>query len=133
PHLDADGARTALIWFTAPVDQPVVKLAFSEDGGATFASPLRVDTGKALGRAQIVLLPSRLAVAFWLENEAGTARLLARQVRDSHILDEPFEPSRGGNVGHPHAARAPEGVFPAWAGEEKDAASRVRVGLLRSA
>ena len=133
PHLDAEGQRTALIWFSAPQDQPEVKLAFSEDGGATFASPLRLDTGNALGRAQVVLLPAHSAVAFWLENESGTARLLARQVRNYALLDEPFELSRGGNFGYPHAARVSDGILLAWAEKDKEALSRVRVGLLRVA
>jgi hypothetical protein len=133
PHLDTDGKRTALIWFSAPQDQPAVKLAFSEDGGATFASPLRIDTGTALGRAQVVLLKPRSAVAFWLENESGTARLLARHVRNNTLLDDPFELSRGGNIGYPHAASVGEGILLTWAQKDKDAVSRVRVGLLKTA
>jgi len=133
PHLDTDGARTALIWFSAPQDQPAVMLAFSEDGGATFASPLRIDTGNALGRAQVVLLPRRSAVAFWLENESGTARFLARHVRGNTLLDDPFELSRGGNIGYPHAASVSEGISLTWADKDKDSISRVRVGLLKIA
>jgi len=133
PHLDADGKRTALIWFTAPQDQPAVKAAFSEDGGATFAPPLRLDTLNALGRAQILLLPPQSAFAFWLENSSGTARLVARRIRDNRLLDEPFELSRGGNIGYPHAARTTEGVFLTWAGKDKDAVSRVHLGILKTA
>lgn len=132
PHLDTDGARTALIWFSAPLDQPAVKAAFSEDGGATFSPPVRLDTGKALGRAQIVLLPSYSAVAFWLENESGTARILARHIHSNSSLDEPFELSRSGNIGYPHAAPASEGILLTWAEKNKDAVSRVRVGLLKT-
>jgi hypothetical protein len=133
PHLDTDGARTALIWFSAPQDQPAVKAAFSEDGGVTFSPPMHLDTGKALGRAQIVLLPSRSAVAFWLENESGVARILARQIHNNSSLDEPFELSRGRNIGYPHAARATEGILLTWAEKDKDAVSRVHVGLLKTA
>lgn len=133
PHLDTDGKRTALIWFTAPQEQPAVKVAFSEDGGATFGPPLRLDTLNALGRAQVVLLPLRSAFAFWLENVSGTARLIARRIRGNRHLDEPFELSRGGNIGYPHAARTTEGVFLTWAGKDGDAVSRVRVGILKTA
>jgi hypothetical protein len=133
PHLDTDGKRTALIWFSAPQDQPSVKLAFSEDGGATFAPPLRIDSGYALGRAQVVLLPKQSAVAFWLENESGTARFLARHIRNNSLLDDPFELSRGGNIGYPHAARSTDGILLTWAEKDKDAVSRVRVGLLKTA
>jgi len=110
-----------------------VKLAFSEDGGATFVSPLRINTGNALGRAQVVLLPEHSAVAFWLENESGTTRLLARHVRNDSLLDGPFELSRGGNIGYPHAARSTDGILLTWAEKDKDAVSRVRAGLLKTA
>jgi hypothetical protein len=132
PHLDADGARAALIWFSAPQDRPAVKVGFSRDAGATFASPLRLDKGKAMGRAQIVLLPSASAVAFWLENDAGTARIMARQIHNDSSLDESFELSRAGNIGYPHAARASEGVLLTWAEKDKDAISRIRIGLLKT-
>jgi len=132
PHLDTDGKRTALIWFSAPQDQPAVKLAFSEDGGTTYASPLRIDTGKALGRAQVVLLPPDSAVAFWLENESGTARLLARRVHNNSVLGDPFELSHGGNLGYPHAASVGEGILLTWAEKDKDSVSRVHVGLLKT-
>jgi len=133
PHLDTDGTRTALIWFSAPQDQPAVKLAFSEDGGATFAPPLRIDTGNALGRAQVKLPPNQSAIAFWLENESGTARLLARHILNDALRDEPFELSRGGNIGYPHVARATEGILLTWAEKDKESVSRVRVGLLKIA
>jgi hypothetical protein len=130
PHLDTDGERAALIWFTALQDQPVVQLAFSQNGGADFAPPLRIDTGLAIGRAQIVLLPGGSATAFWLENDGGTARILARRIRNNAALDAPFELSRGGNLGYPHAVPAEDGILLTWA--EKSDISRVRVGLLRT-
>jgi hypothetical protein len=130
PHLDTDGERTALIWFRAPQDQPLIRLAFSQDGGADFASPLRIDTGLAIGRAQVVLLPGNSAVAFWLENDAGTARILARRFHNNDVLGAPFELSRGANLGYPHAVRADDGILLTWA--ERDAVSRVRVGFLNA-
>jgi hypothetical protein len=130
PHLDTDGERAALIWFSAPQDQPLVRLAFSQNGGADFASPLRIDTGLAIGRAQVVLLPGNSAVAFWLENDSGTARILERRIRNNTVLDAPFELSRGGNLGYPHAVRADDGILLTWT--EKDTVSRVRVGFLKA-
>ncbi len=133
PHLDTDGARTALIWFSAPQDQPAVKLAFSEDDGATFTPPLRIDTGNALGRAQVMVLPDQSALAFWLENKSGTATLLARHIRNNTLRDEPFELARGGNIGYPHVARARDGILLTWPEKNTESVARVRVGLLRIA
>jgi len=131
PHLASDADRAALIWFTAPQEQPAVKLAFSQNGGAEFASPLRVDTGNAIGRAQIVLLPDYLGAAFWLEREAGAAKLMALNLGDGKTQGVPFELSRGANVGFPHAARASGGIVVAWA--ERNPTSQVRAGFLQRA
>lgn len=128
PHLDSGRDRAALIWFTALQDQPSVQLAFSQNGGADFAPPLRIDTGRAMGRAQAVLLPGDSAVALWLEIDSGAARILARRIHNHAALDAPFELSRGANLGYPHAVRTGDGILLAWA--EKGAVSRVRVGIL---
>jgi hypothetical protein len=128
PQLDATQKRTVVTWFTAAKDQPIVNLAFSDDGGANFSSPIRIDEGNALGRAQVVLLPGRSAVAFWLERVSGTTRLLARAVHDDGMMETPVEVSRGSDLGYPHAARAGDAILITWA--EGEPVRRVHVGLL---
>jgi hypothetical protein len=127
PRLDADGKRTGITWFSAPQDQPVVRLAFSYDGGANFTTPIRIDEGNAIGRAQVVLLPGHSAVAFWLEHQSGVAWLLARIVHENGVLDAPVEVSRGEDLGYPHAARATDGILITWA--EGTQVRRVHVSL----
>lgn len=131
PHLATDAARAALIWFTAAQDRPAVQLAFSLNGGADFAPPLRIDAGDAMGRAQIVLLPRDSGAAFWLERDSGAAKLMALTVGESNTIGAPFELSRGTNMGYPHAVRANGGILVAWA--ERNPASQVHAGLLQSA
>lgn len=128
PNLDADGSRIALIWFSAPQDKPAVMLAFSDDAGSTFTPPIRIDEGNAAGRAQVVLQPGHSALAFWLENNSGTTRLLGKPVRDNKTLDAPLEVARGTGLGYPHAVRAGKEVFVTWA-EEKPT-SQVHVAVL---
>ena len=131
PHLAADGDRITLIWFSAANDKPEVRLAHSSNGGADFSAPVRVDEGNAIGRAQVVLLPDGSAIAIWLENSRGTARLLARRVRDDGVLEGILELAKGADLGYPHAARAAGGVLVTWA--ERNAVSTVHAGLLRVA
>jgi hypothetical protein len=131
PHLDSRADRAALLWFSAAQDQPEVKLAFSTDGGGEFSSAVRIDAGKAIGRGQVILLRDGSAVAFWLENDSGAARLLARRVLYNGTAEAPFEIARGANLGYPHAARAANGIAVTWA--EATPASQVRVGLLKTA
>jgi hypothetical protein len=130
PNLDVDGSTIALIWFSAPQDQPEVKAAFSDDGGLKFTAPMRIDEGNVLGRGQVVLLPRHSTLAFWLENKSGTTRLLGRRVRDNRTLDAPFEVTRGAGLGYPHAVRAGKYVFVTW--HEETATSQIHVAVLES-
>jgi hypothetical protein len=127
PHLEATQKRAVITWFTAAQDQPTVNLAFSDDGGTNFSTPIRVDEGNALGRAQAALLPGRSAVVFWLERVSETTRLLARTVHDDGMMETPVEVSRGSDLGYPHAARGPDSILITWA--EGDRLRRVHVAL----
>ena len=71
PAVAAAGNRVALAWFTAAHDSPRVKLAFSNDGGARFAAPVRVDGGNPAGRVDVVMLPDGSALVIWLERTGG--------------------------------------------------------------
>jgi hypothetical protein len=117
PHLDVDGAAAALIWFSAPRDEPAVKVAFSDSGNSKFGAPVRIDEGNVIGRAQVVLLPGRTALAFWVENKSGTTRLLGRRVHDGGTLEPSFEVVRGTGLGYPHAVRSAKGAAVTWADE----------------
>ena len=130
PHLDAHENHTALIWFTAPQDQPAVKLAFSHDGGARFAPAVRLDTGKGVGRAQVVVLRDGSAVGIWLESEGAAARLVARRIREDASMGATLELARGTNFGYPHAARTAGGIVVTWS--ERNPASHVHAGLLQT-
>jgi hypothetical protein len=129
PHLDSANDSTALIWFTAPQDQPAVKIAFSNNGDSNFAPPLRVDTARAIGRTQVALLRDGSAIGFWLENDSGKTRFIARRVRKDGSMGEPLPLAYGTNFGYPHVARTSGGILAVWS--ERNPASAVRVGLLQ--
>jgi hypothetical protein len=128
PHLDADPKRTVIAWFTGAEDQPAVKLAFSNDGGANFSIPMRVDEGNAVGRVQVVLSPGHSAFAFWLAHASGTTRLLMRSVHEDGVMEQPLEVTRGSELGYPHVARTVGGILVTWA--EGGPVPRVHVGMV---
>ena len=130
PHLDARDKNIALVWFTAAQDQPAVKLAFSVDGGAQFTSPVRLDTARAIGRAQVGALSDGSAVGLWLESDEGGTRLAARRVRKDGGMGGALELARGENFGYPHMARTAAGILVAWT--ERNPTSEVHVGLLQA-
>ncbi len=77
PAVAAHGNEVAVAWFTAP-DQPRVRLAFSSDGGRSFAPPLEVANGKVVGRVDVVLLQDGRAVVSWLAATANGAVIRAQ-------------------------------------------------------
>ncbi len=81
PAIAAEGQRVAIAWFTAANDTPRVKVAFSNDGGTTFGTPIRVDGRGALGRVDIILLPDGAALVSWLELTAKDEEIRLRRVR----------------------------------------------------
>ncbi|MDX1492773.1 MAG: sialidase family protein [Longimicrobiales bacterium] len=81
PAVAARGLDVAVAWFTAAGDVPRVKVAFSDDGGATFGSPVTVDEGNPAGRVDLLLTPEGSALVSWLERTGGEdAEVLLRRV-----------------------------------------------------
>ena len=82
PALAARDNRVALAWFTAADDSARVKVAFSNDDGATFGAPIRVDGGTPAGRVDVALLSDGDALVTWIERVGGeTAAVRVRRVR----------------------------------------------------
>ena len=81
PALDARGLHVAIAWYTAADDTPRVSIAFSEDAGAHFGPPTRIDDGNPIGRVHIALLADGSALATWLESGGQEALLRARRIQ----------------------------------------------------
>ena len=79
PALAARGKSVALVWPTG-LSPVVVKVAFSIDGGQSFAPPIRLDNGSPLGRVSVRMLDDERALAAWIEPNAGVSRLVMRTV-----------------------------------------------------
>jgi len=118
PALAADGSRVVAAWFTIAHDQPSVRVAFSNNGGRTFAPFVEADEGEPLGRVDIVLLPSGHALLVWLESPAeGASTLRARRVHPDGGMDASFvvtETSADRASGFPRLARVGDDVYFAW-------------------
>lgn len=79
PAIDAYGSRVALVWFTAANDIPAVRMAFSDDRGASFGKPMGIDLGAPYGGVDVVQLSDGSAMFSWVERTgAGEAVLVCR-------------------------------------------------------
>lgn len=80
PAAAASGERVAVAWFTAARDTAHVRVAFSDDAGATFRPPISVDDGAPIGRVDLALLPDGTALVAWLERAGAEAEIRVRRV-----------------------------------------------------
>ncbi len=83
PSVAARDNDVVVAWYTAAGDTPTVKLARSVDGGATFATPVAVDTGVATQGRVTVAVDAQQVWLLWMREEAGAQSLwLARYTPD---------------------------------------------------
>ena len=82
PAVAASGAEVAVAWYTAGGDGPKVQFAISDDAGATFGQPERVDDGRPLGRVDVVDDAAGGFVLSWLEGGDQTAEIHLRRLVD---------------------------------------------------
>lgn len=117
PSVAATGNRAAVAWFTAAGGRPVVKLAFSEDGGLSFAGPLVVDDSSPAGRTDVVMDGEGGAWVLWLDGEPEPGRVRLRRYGPDGPRGEPLdvvEVSASRSSGFPVMAPAPSGLLVAW-------------------
>jgi hypothetical protein len=117
PAVAAAGSRVAVAWFTAAAGTPAVNVAFSDDAGASFAAPQRIDGGQPVGWSDVLLLADGRALVSWLERTGdGVGEIRLRIVgagsATAPIVVAPASSGRG--TGIPMIARAGDHVIVAW-------------------
>ncbi|MBI4408792.1 MAG: exo-alpha-sialidase [Gemmatimonadetes bacterium] len=131
PAIDAAARRVALAWFTAPDGKAQVRVAFSRDGGARFAAPIRVDDGDPAGRVAALLLEDGSALVSWLERVENGAEVRVRRVTAKGERTPARTVARSSAErasGFPRMVRSGDDVVLAWT--QPGQPTRVRVALL---
>ena len=133
PALDSKGNTVAIAWFTMANQTPSVKVAFSMDGGQTFAQPIRVDTGSPAGRVDVVLLSEQELIVSWLETTENEAEIRIRKVRSDGQFSQARTVARTSGSrasGFPRMAFNGQELIFAWT--EVGEPPRVRVASARA-
>ena len=129
PSIAADGRRVAVAWFTAANDSARVKLAFSNDAGAKFGAPIRIDGGVPAGRVDVAMLPDGGALVTWIERIGGdTAAVRVRRVARNGRTGAPMVIARSSaarSSGFPQMAITGSDVVFAWTVPGRPSAIRV--------
>lgn len=134
PALAANGRNVAMTWFTVKQEQGQAYLAFSQDSGATFGAPIRVDDGGSLGRVDVELLPDGAALATWIEFADQRAQFRARRIerngtRSAAVTVAGLAGNRAS--GYPRAAIANGEVVLAWTESVDGGGLQVRTAAAR--
>ncbi|MEP0262941.1 hypothetical protein [Dokdonia sp.] len=90
PAIDTQEENLVVTWFTASGDDARVLVIFSQDNGATFGIPVRVDAGKAIGRVDTTFLQDGSALVSWLEPRGEEIVLQAMRVYKDGHSDDPI-------------------------------------------
>lgn len=131
PAAAARGSALAVAWFTAAQDTPRVLVAFSNDAGATFSAPVRIDDGAPVGRVGLVLDEDGTAFVSWLENTAAGADIRVRPVTSTGRAGEAAvaaSTSAARASGFPRLALRDDHLWLAWT--EPGEARRVQLARL---
>lgn len=114
PRADAIGNNVVITWFSMQNNKSAVKVVFSEDAGATFKTPIRVDEGKAIGRVDVVMLDDKTAMLSWMEGST----IKAIKVNADGSKGQPIviaESSDSRSSGFPQMTKAGDQLIFAWA------------------
>ncbi len=118
PSISATGDAVGVAWFTAANGLPMVKAAFSADGGRTFGKPIRIDEGNPLGRVHFQMTGPGRGVVTWLEAEGNQAFWRVRAVggagADREIVTV-ASTSRSRDGGFPRTVLVGSDLFVAYA------------------
>jgi len=117
PMLSANGDQVAVAWFTATTGVGHAYVAFSDDGGRTFGTPIQFDDTSAMGRVGLVLLPDGSVAASWLEFIDSRTQLRVRRVEPSGTRSTSIVVSGedvGRPSGYPRMAASDDRLIVAW-------------------
>ena len=117
PAIDAHGSRVALVWFTAANDIPAVRMAFSDDRGASFGQPMGIDLGAPFGGVDVVQLSDGSALFSWVEQTAAGESVLVCRATPTDGCGAPVALTlvrTGRTIGFPRMVASGADVWIAW-------------------
>lgn len=117
PAIAAQDTRVAVAWYTGADDVAAVKVAFSDDGGAHFGAPARIDLGEPLGRVDALFLEDGSVLVTWLEWQGDDEVLMVcRAVAGQGCVtrQELARNAAAGSMNFPRMARSGGDVYLAW-------------------
>lgn len=118
PRADAQGNNLVVAWFSSPDKKGQVHIIFSEDGGANFTFPIRIDEGKGIGRVDVLMLDEKSAMVSWMEGSViKAARVHNNGRKESSIIIASSSESR--SSGFPQMTKSGNNLIFAWSDDKE--------------
>ena len=128
PRIAAEGNNVAIAWFTSPEKQSQVNVIFSNDGGASFEKPIRIDEGKVIGRVDIAMLDDKSAMVSWMEGAViKAAKVFRNGTKESSIIIASSSESR--SSGFPQMTKSGNNLIFAWTDDKSKTIQAARLSL----
>jgi hypothetical protein len=130
PRADSKGNHLGIAWFAEVHGQSEVKVIFSEDGGASFDAPIRINEDHTIGRVDLVMLNEDSAMVTWMEGPL----ILARRVNKDQSLGPVItiaESSDNRSSGFPQMTLADGQLIFAWT-DSNERFSTVKSAILEN-
>lgn len=113
PRSAAIGNNLAIAWFSSPDKKAQVNIIFSDDGGARFNKPIRIDDDTAIGRVDVVMLDEKSAMVSWMEGAVIKAvKVYKDGTKDSSVVIASSSESR--SSGFPQMTKSGSDLIFAW-------------------
>jgi hypothetical protein len=113
PNAHAIGNSIAMAWFSMADKKGQINLIFSENGGASFNNPIRIDEGKPIGRVDVVMLDEKSAMISWMEGSVIKAvKVFSNGKKESSIVIASSTEAR--SSGFPQMTRSGNKLIFAW-------------------
>ncbi len=122
PAIDARGNTVVLAWYTGAVAGGAIRLAFSDDGGATFSAPAIIDDTWPVGRVGVQLTASGSAIVSWLDSDGEDGAVMLRRVHPTGSIGRPLRAataSVGRTTGFPRIAVLGSRVLLVWTDQQR--------------
>jgi hypothetical protein len=116
PSISSKGSKVAVAWFTMSEDIPKVYTAISNDYGASFNLPLRIDEESAIGRVDVEIIGDKVFVV-WMENAEENAHIMMKTISSNDKISEAYQlgvNSQSRSSGFPRLSGSQENIVIAW-------------------
>ena len=118
PKIITDGqSQVAVAWYTMADDTAKVQVVLSDDAGANFSNPIRIDDGNPLGRVDLVFDDKGLIIS-WLENKGKEKAVIKiAKVNQDGLIEKKMvvaKTSAARSSGFPILEKLGEKLIMAW-------------------